>query len=124
MEEEANIMINEEIQSTLKQEVAGLGIGTSFDNTQELHTITYRRAMRSPDKDIFQIAIEEEYMKMVNPGHLVALHWLFKHHLATKEGGLVMQPKEKWDRTIDFLFETLGMSDSNLPHMWKTEKAY
>ena len=47
-------------------EVGGVGMGNAFNNTQELHTITYTKAMKSEDKLKRKEAAEEEYKKMEN----------------------------------------------------------
>ena len=47
-------------------EVVGVGMGNVYDNTQELYTITYNKAMKSEDKLKWKEAVEEEYKKMEN----------------------------------------------------------
>ena len=63
----------------------------------------------------FSYAVRElsKYMKMVNRSHVLAMHCLFHHVLATKERGLVIEPSESWDGILAFLFEITGMSDAN-----------
>ena len=56
-----NIMNHEELHEIVEQEV---GVGRSFDNTQELHTITFNNAMKSLDKEKWAEAIKKEYNKM------------------------------------------------------------
>ena len=45
-------------------EVGGFGMGNTFNNTQELHTITNNKVMKLEDKLKWQEAVEEEYEKM------------------------------------------------------------
>ncbi|KAL7563155.1 hypothetical protein ACA910_014434 [Epithemia clementina (nom. ined.)] len=44
----------------------GAGLGGGIQNTQELHVLTYKEAMRTPDRDKWQQAVEEEYERMIN----------------------------------------------------------
>ena len=37
----------------MDQDVAEIGVGASFENTQESHSIALNKAMKSPDKDKF-----------------------------------------------------------------------
>ena len=39
----------------------GAGLGGGFDNTTELHAINYKTAMKTPDKDKWKRAVEEEH---------------------------------------------------------------
>ena len=45
-------------------EVGRVGMGNAFENTQELHTITYNKAMKFEDKLKWKEAVEEEYKIM------------------------------------------------------------
>ena len=36
-------------------------MGGGFDNTTELHAINYKTAMKTPDKDKWKRAVEEEH---------------------------------------------------------------
>ena len=63
-------MNDEELHEIINQEVAGVGVGASFENTQELHTITFNKVMKSLYKKQWQEAIEEEYNKMNKYGVL------------------------------------------------------
>ena len=58
-----DIMSDDEL-CEIGRELAMVGVGNNFDNTHELHTMTYRKAMKSPDKCKWELAIEEEYRKM------------------------------------------------------------
>ena len=53
------------VQMTL-YEVGGVGMGNAINNTQELHTITYNRVMKSEDELKWKEAVEEEYERWKN----------------------------------------------------------
>lgn len=57
-------MLNEFAQRMLETEVAVVGMGNAFANTQELNHISYKKAMKSKDREKWEQAIEEEYNKM------------------------------------------------------------
>jgi hypothetical protein len=46
----------------------GAGLGGGFENTTELHVMKYDEAMKSPDAEQWQRAVEEEYERMVENG--------------------------------------------------------
>jgi hypothetical protein len=49
------------------QEIAcvGAGLGGGFENTTELHVMTYNEAMAGPDKLKWEAAAEEEHERML-----------------------------------------------------------
>ena len=53
-----------------------------------------------------------KYMKKANRLHVLAMYYLFCHVLATKERGLVIEPSESWDGSLEFSFEITGLSDA------------
>jgi hypothetical protein len=44
--------------------MVGAGIGGGFENTNELHVMSYDQAMESSDKDKWKVAIEKEHENM------------------------------------------------------------
>jgi Reverse transcriptase (RNA-dependent DNA polymerase) len=43
----------------------GAGVGGGFINTQELHVVKYNQAMKGPDKTQWEVAMKEEYNRMI-----------------------------------------------------------
>ena len=43
----------------------GAGLGGRFENTNELHAMNYKAAMKTPDKKKWEKAVEEERDRMV-----------------------------------------------------------
>jgi len=60
-------LIIEEDEYDDKNELAcmGAGLGGRFDNTTELHPMNYKTAMKTPDKEKWKRAVEEEHDRMV-----------------------------------------------------------
>jgi hypothetical protein len=46
--------------------MVGAAVGGGYDNTRELHVMTYEQAMRSPDMVKWNVAVDEEYWRMVD----------------------------------------------------------
>ncbi|MGH7955289.1 MAG: reverse transcriptase domain-containing protein [Gloeomargaritales cyanobacterium] len=61
------IFQNQEEEEFDPQEIAcvGAGLGGGFMNTQELHVMKYSEAMKGPDKDKWEKAVEEEHDRML-----------------------------------------------------------
>ena len=54
-----------------------------------------------------------KYMKGANAVHVKALHHLLHFLMLTKKRGLVLQPDSIWNGNPNFLFNIMGISDTN-----------
>ena len=52
----------------LELSCVGAGIGGGFEHTQELHAMKFEEAMQTEDKKKWEVAVEEEYNRMLKHG--------------------------------------------------------